>query len=36
LKAGAVGIGNDLGKPIVIAQVDEQKPAVIANAMTPA
>ena len=32
----AVGIGHDLREPIVIAQIDEQDPAMIANAVAPA
>ena len=32
----AVGIGHDLGDPVVVAQVDEQHAAVITLAMDPA
>ena len=32
----AVGIGHDLREPIVIAQIDEQHPAMVADAMAPA
>ena len=31
----AVGVGDDLGQPIVVAQVDEQHPAMVADAMDP-
>jgi hypothetical protein len=36
LERGAVGIGHDLRDPVVIAQIDEQEPAVVADAMAPA
>ena len=36
LERGAVGIGHDLGDPVVVAQVDEQEPAVVAHAVHPA
>ena len=31
----AVGIGHDLGEPIVVAQIDEQDPAMVADAVAP-
>ncbi len=36
LERGAVGIGHDLRDPVVVAQIDEEQPAVIADAMAPA
>ena len=36
LERRAVGIGHHLGEAVVIAQVDEQDAAVVADAMTPA
>ncbi len=36
LEGGAVGIGDHLGKAVVVAQVDEQQPAVVAHAVDPA
>ena len=35
LESLAVGIGYDLCEPIVIAQINEQDPAMIANAVAP-
>ncbi len=36
LKAGRVRVDHDLRQPVVIAQIDEQEPAVIADAVAPA
>jgi hypothetical protein len=36
LERGRVGIGHHLGNAVMIAQVDEQKTAVIADAVAPA
>ena len=36
LEGRAVGIGHHLGEPIMVAQIDEQHPAVIADAVAPA
>ncbi len=36
LERFAVGIGHHLGQPIVVAQVDEQNPAMVADAVAPA
>ena len=36
LECLTVGIGNDLREPIVIAQIDEQDPTMVADAMAPA
>ena len=36
LESLAVRVGNDLGQPIVVAQVNKKNAAVIADAMTPA
>ena len=36
LEGLAVGIGHDLREAIVIAQIDEQQPAMVADAMAPA
>ena len=36
LERWAVGIGHHLGEPIMVAQVDEQHAAMVADAMAPA
>ncbi len=36
LEGRTVRIGHHLGQPIVVAQIDEQHPAVVSDAMTPA
>ncbi len=36
LEGGAVGVGDDLGQAVVVAQVDEQHAAVVAHAVHPA
>ena len=36
LKGGAVGIGDDLGDAVVVAQIDEKQPAMVAHAVHPA
>ena len=36
LEGRAVGIGHHLGEAVVVAQVDEQQPAMVADAMAPA
>ena len=36
LERGAVGIGHDLRDAVVVAQIDEQQPAVVAHAVHPA
>ena len=36
LESLAVRVGNDLGQPIMVAQVNKKNAAVIADAMTPA
>ena len=36
LEGRAVGIGHHLGQAVVVAQVDEQQAAVVADAMAPA
>ena len=35
-KAGESGIGDDLGNAVMVAQVDEEQPAMVADAMDPA
>jgi hypothetical protein len=36
LEAGRIGIGDDLGEAVMVAQVDEKQAAMIAHAMDPA
>ena len=36
LEGRAVGVGDDLGQPVVVAQVDEQHAAMVADAVAPA
>ena len=36
LERRAVGIGDDLGEAVMVAQVDEQHAAMVADAMAPA
>ena len=36
LERRACRIDDDLGKPVMIAQIDEQQPAMVANAVAPA
>ncbi len=36
LEGGAVGVGDDLGQAVVVAQVDEQHAAMVADAVHPA
>ena len=35
-KHRAVGVGDDLGNPVMVAQIDEQQPAMVALAVDPA
>ena len=36
LERGRVGIGDQLGYPVMVTQIDEQQSAMIANAVAPA
>ena len=36
LESRAVGIGHHLGEPVMVAQIDEQHAAMVANAVAPA
>ena len=36
LECLAVGVSHDLREPVVVAQIDEQHPAMVADAMAPA
>ncbi len=36
LERQAVGVGNDLGQAVMVAQIDEQQSAMVADAVTPA
>src|SRR5215475_3507728 len=36
LEGLAVGVGDNLSEPIVVAQIDEKHPAMVADAMAPA